>query len=327
MSAADIIIENLLGTLEEKGTGIFVKRLRNGPIYTCRCPGCSTLHGAFRSYGEAEVNRKCVTCNRHEIERLKKEVEKVNDPDPQKDIFKHPLKKPALREDEEEEDYDLKDISGVAPRARQIAYEIYDGSEYFPVTEEGEIGRQGNKHGSSFDKSWRLMGLYPTRSARRFGPWREIKYRLNAGEALQGYPLDYDHGSYRRWGRKAKIHKLSHPIFLGDLVESLDDDDESIKDILGGTLSTDEPTYPGEVTKLVCMSAHYGQEFYSRTERYTTGQPKRVRVSGKCKTWKTRPNEFKLPVKYGLYQNLYITQANAREFSSIPVDASGNPLR
>lgn len=30
------------------------------------------------------------------------------------------------------------------------------------------------------------------------------------------------------------------------------------------------------------------------------------RVSGRPKTWKTRPNDVKVPVKYGLYDNAYI---------------------
>lgn len=40
----------------------------------------------------------------------------------------------------------------------------------------------------------------------------------------------------------------------------------------------------------------------------------RVRVSGRCKTWKTRPAEFRLPVKYGLYEASAITHANAHQF-------------
>jgi hypothetical protein len=32
-----------------------------------------------------------------------------------------------------------------------------------------------------------------------------------------------------------------------------------------------------------------------------------VRVSGKPQTWKTRPNEVKVPFKYGLYEYGYIT--------------------
>lgn len=36
----------------------------------------------------------------------------------------------------------------------------------------------------------------------------------------------------------------------------------------------------------------------------------RMRVSGKCQVWKTRPNNFRLPVKYGLYESGAITHAN-----------------
>ena len=40
----------------------------------------------------------------------------------------------------------------------------------------------------------------------------------------------------------------------------------------------------------------------------------RVRVSGKCQTWKTRPIEFRLPVKYGLYENSAVTHLNKDNF-------------
>lgn len=39
-----------------------------------------------------------------------------------------------------------------------------------------------------------------------------------------------------------------------------------------------------------------------------------VRVSGACKTWKKRPDEFRLPVKYGLYENGAIDQDNCHRF-------------
>ena len=42
-----------------------------------------------------------------------------------------------------------------------------------------------------------------------------------------------------------------------------------------------------------------------------TGADRRVRVSGRCVTWKTRPAEWRLPVKYGLYRSLDINQVNA----------------
>lgn len=45
------------------------------------------------------------------------------------------------------------------------------------------------------------------------------------------------------------------------------------------------------------------------------GSPLRVRVNGATKTWKTRPTEFKIPVKYGLYSYGYITDSNASKWS------------
>lgn len=46
-----------------------------------------------------------------------------------------------------------------------------------------------------------------------------------------------------------------------------------------------------------------------QTEKIT-----RVRVSGKCQTWKLRPEAFRLPVKHGLYESFAITEANAPDF-------------
>ena len=45
------------------------------------------------------------------------------------------------------------------------------------------------------------------------------------------------------------------------------------------------------------------------------GTPLRARRTGKTKTWKTRPDEFSVPVKYGMYASFYITQENANEWS------------
>lgn len=41
---------------------------------------------------------------------------------------------------------------------------------------------------------------------------------------------------------------------------------------------------------------------------------KRWYVNGAVKLWKTRPNEFKLPVKHGLYAYGYVTHENSIEF-------------
>lgn len=38
-----------------------------------------------------------------------------------------------------------------------------------------------------------------------------------------------------------------------------------------------------------------------------------MRVTGKVKTWKTRPEDFKIPVKYGLYQSAYVGNVDGCE--------------
>lgn len=55
-------------------------------------------------------------------------------------------------------------------------------------------------------------------------------------------------------------------------------------------------------------------EFYHSTSRNNSGRAHRVRVSGKMKTWKTRPDEFRVPWKYGLYDNGEFTHRNVHEW-------------
>lgn len=47
------------------------------------------------------------------------------------------------------------------------------------------------------------------------------------------------------------------------------------------------------------------------------GKVERWRRNGKTQVWKTRPNEFKVPVKHGLYSYGYITQDNAHLFNIV----------
>jgi hypothetical protein len=68
------------------------------------------------------------------------------------------------------------------------------------------------------------------------------------------------------------------------------------------------------VCKGVACSASYGDHFHSHIHKNADGTPVRVRVTGKCKTWKTRPDEFRLPFKYGLYQYGYIDEVNKDEW-------------
>ena len=58
----------------------------------------------------------------------------------------------------------------------------------------------------------------------------------------------------------------------------------------------------------------YGGEYWNRTLKNADGTPLRVRKTGMLKTWKTRPEEFKLPVKHGLRDSGYITHENMNEW-------------
>lgn len=42
------------------------------------------------------------------------------------------------------------------------------------------------------------------------------------------------------------------------------------------------------------------------SEKVDGDKVRKFRVSGKPKLWKTRPNDVKVPVKYGMYDNAYI---------------------
>ena len=57
-----------------------------------------------------------------------------------------------------------------------------------------------------------------------------------------------------------------------------------------------------------------GTSFESVSLKDSRGNPVKCRANGKCKVWKTRPEEFKLPVKYGIHVYFYITHENASEW-------------
>jgi len=68
------------------------------------------------------------------------------------------------------------------------------------------------------------------------------------------------------------------------------------------------------VTKEQAVKSTHRQEFHYVSLKDSRNEPVRCRVNGKCKTWKTRPNDFKLPVKHGLYDYFYIDNHNANEW-------------
>lgn len=52
----------------------------------------------------------------------------------------------------------------------------------------------------------------------------------------------------------------------------------------------------------------YGDVLYHVKNRNADGSPQRWRVNGKPKTWKTRPEQVKVPVKHGLRNFDYLTE-------------------
>lgn len=71
------------------------------------------------------------------------------------------------------------------------------------------------------------------------------------------------------------------------------------------------------ITKEQAISLRYRQNLEHTSVKNKNGSPARCRVNGKCQTWKTRPEEFKLPVKHDLKKCFYITQDNAKDWSAV----------
>lgn len=72
------------------------------------------------------------------------------------------------------------------------------------------------------------------------------------------------------------------------------------------------------MTKAEAMATRHGDWLHHLTRKQGGGVPLRVRVTGKCKTWKTRPLEFRLPVIHGMYAKSgagYITEYDAHEWT------------
>jgi hypothetical protein len=58
-------------------------------------------------------------------------------------------------------------------------------------------------------------------------------------------------------------------------------------------------------------------KFEHKTLKNHDGTPQRFIRNGKNKTWKTRPTEFKIPVKRGLKEYGYIDQDNYLDFKIV----------
>lgn len=68
------------------------------------------------------------------------------------------------------------------------------------------------------------------------------------------------------------------------------------------------------ITKELAVSLRPGTILHHTSLKNADGTPSRFRVYGKCQTWKTRPNQFRLPTKHGLKTHIQITETIADQF-------------
>src|SRR5262252_3343651 len=83
------------------------------------------------------------------------------------------------------------------------------------------------------------------------------------------------------------------------------------------------------ITKAQAVAFCHGHILHHVSSRNADGTPVRCRVNGKCKTWKTFEDEFRLPVKHGLRRCFYITPNSADEWFDPAVEvlvASASPV-
>lgn len=69
------------------------------------------------------------------------------------------------------------------------------------------------------------------------------------------------------------------------------------------------------ITLQQAKELRYGDQVHHISATNADGTPQRFRVSGKPKTWKTRPNNVRVPIKRGMYENGYLDHDNIKEFN------------
>jgi hypothetical protein len=69
------------------------------------------------------------------------------------------------------------------------------------------------------------------------------------------------------------------------------------------------------ITKEIASTLKRGQILHHKTLKNADGTPIRAKVNGAVKFWTTRPNEFRIPAKRGLYEYGYITEADGANWS------------
>ncbi len=69
------------------------------------------------------------------------------------------------------------------------------------------------------------------------------------------------------------------------------------------------------INKKQALKLNHGRVIYHKKLRNADGSAVRARVNGMCKTWKTRPTEFQIPMVHGLKDYFYLSHHNAGEWS------------
>lgn len=65
------------------------------------------------------------------------------------------------------------------------------------------------------------------------------------------------------------------------------------------------------ITKELAVTLRVGQVLWHNTLTNADKSPLRARVNGQCKTWKTRPTMFQLPMKRGMKECFYLNEPGA----------------
>lgn len=81
----------------------------------------------------------------------------------------------------------------------------------------------------------------------------------------------------------------------------------------------------GKITPNTALTANH---FWHRTVKYADGRTAyQARRNGATKTWRSRPGEFRIPIKIGFRDYGYIDNRNADEWSATPIPTLPKPPR
>lgn len=74
------------------------------------------------------------------------------------------------------------------------------------------------------------------------------------------------------------------------------------------------------ITRTQALKAQHGEEVYSMRRGYPVNadgivEPRRATISGRCRTWRSHPDAFRLPIKLGRFRTSEIDHTNQRDWT------------